>query len=24
VLEQSIPAGLANQKSAITLYVGCN
>jgi len=24
VLEQSIPAGLAAQKSAITLYVGCN
>ncbi|MFM6978366.1 MAG: Stk1 family PASTA domain-containing Ser/Thr kinase, partial [Micrococcales bacterium] len=24
VLEQSIPAGLANQKSAITLYVACN
>lgn len=24
VLEQSIPAGLASQKSAITLYVGCN
>ncbi|MEY4320928.1 MAG: hypothetical protein RLZZ471_869 [Actinomycetota bacterium] len=24
VIDQSIPAGLANQKSAITLYVGCN